>query len=353
MPNELPKQYPWLQFATELPTFLEFLALLGAAGCIIYIGHLIKSIWDRNNETVPIPVAIVMNVAMLVTYAFIVRMFYLHTTDPRKISILVWCFIFLAPQAFYFGRIIAVSFSNRVIDQISPFNMRIEEPSEFAEARKLALRGDVDGAVKRYRAYLENTDVALFEAARLLKSADRYAEAAALFLEISERFFGKKQVWAEATYNLAKLRESHLHQAKDAMALLGQILDRASDSRFGQLAQTELVRMQSLYTIDPSESVDYSEPEDAEDPFFAEGQTPAVRVRASVPEDNGRRHVADMNDHPAPPVDPFYAAAMQRAKADEEAAKPVSRKKAPAKKATAKKTVATKAPAKRKPKAGE
>lgn len=343
------KQYPWLQFATELPTFQEFLALVGAAGCLIYIGHLIKSIWDRNNETVPIPVAIVMNVVMLIAYAFIVRVFYLHTTVDHKISILVWCFIFLAPPAFYFGRIIAVSFSNRVIDQISPFNMRIEEPSEFAEARKLALRGDVDGAVKRYRAYLDNTDTALFEAARLLKSADRYAEAAALFLEISERFFGKKLVWAEATYHLAKLRESHLHQAKDAMGLLNKILERASDTRFGQLAQTELSRMQTLYTIDPNESVDYSEPDGVEDPFFVEGQGAAVVVRAESAEDNGRHRGADYTELPAPAVDPFYAAAMLRAKEDDEAAKPV-KKKAPARKAAATKAVTRKSPAKRKPK---
>lgn len=358
MPNELPKQYPWLQFATELPTLLEFLALVGAVGCIIFVGHLIKSIWDRENDTVPIPVAAVMNVAMLFTYAFIVRAFYSHTTDAHKISILVWCLIFLVPPAFYYGRILVVSCANRAIDQISPFNMRIEEPSEFAEARKLALRGDVDGAVKRYRAYLDNTDVALFEAARLLKSQDRFAEAAALFLEISERFFGKKLVWAEATFHLAKLRESNLHQAKDAMGLLERILDRASDTRFGQLAQTELTRMQTLYVIDPNESVDYSSPDVVEeDPFFADGHVYATPVvHHSTPEDNGRRRGAEFHDTPAPPVDPFYAAAMQRAKNDEEAeakaAKP-ARKKAPAKKAPAKKAVAKKTPAKRKPKAAE
>lgn len=352
MPNELPKQYPWLQFATELPTLLEFLALVGAVACIIYVGHLIKSIWDRNNETVPIPVAIVMNVAMLVTYAFLVRSFYIRTADDHKISILVWCFIFLAPSAFYYGRIIAVSFSNRVIDQISPFNMRIEEPSEFAEARKLALRGDVDGAVKRYRAYLDNTDAALFEAARLLKSQDRFAEAAALFLEISERFYGKKLVWAEATFHLAKLREAHLHQAKDAIGLLEKILERASDTRFGLLAQTELTRMQTQYVIDPNESVDYSEPDVAEeDPFYADGHVYATPVvQHGAPEDNGRRRGAEFHEMPAPPVDPFYAAAMQRAKEDEEAemaATKPARKKAPAKKVAAKK-----APAKRKPKSG-
>ena len=349
MPNELPKQYPWLQFATELPTLLEFLALVGAVACIIYVGHLIKAIWDRENETVPIPVAVVMNVAMLFTYAFIVRTFYSHTTDDHRISILVWCLIFLVPPAFYYGRILVVSCANRAIDQISPFNMRIEEPSEFAEARKLALRGDVDGAVKRYRAYLDNTDVALFEAARLLKSQDRLA----LFLEISERFFGKKLVWAEATFHLAKLRESHLHQAKDAMGLLEIILDRASDTRYGQLAQTELTRMQTLYVIDPNESVDYTDPEVVEeDPFYAEGHVYATPVvRYSAPEDNGRHRSAEFHDTPAPPVDPFYAAALQRVKDDEEAeakaAKP-ARKRAPAKKAVAKKT-----PAKRKPKAVE
>ena len=138
MPNELPKQYPWLQFATELPTFLEFMALLGAVGCLIFLGHLIKSIWDRQNETVPIPVAAIMNVAMLFAYAFVVRAFYSHATEDHAISILVWCFIFLVPLAFYYGRIFAISCANRAIDQISPFNMRIEEPSEFAEARKLA-----------------------------------------------------------------------------------------------------------------------------------------------------------------------------------------------------------------------
>ncbi len=342
---------PWRKLLTELPSLVELLALLGLSGCLIFAGHLIKSIWDRNNETVPIPVALIMNVAMLAAYFAVVRTLYAHTNVDNRFSILVWCLIFLAPTLLYFGLILATSVSNRAIDQISPFNMRIEEPSEFAEARKLALRGDVDGAVKRYRAYLDNTDVALFEAARLLKSEDRYAEAAALFLEISERYFGKKLVWAEATFHLAKLRESHLHQAKDAMNLLGQILERAADTRFGQLAQTEMTRMQTLYTIDPNESVNYSEPDDGEDPFYAEGHVRIVPVSATSPEDNGRRHTADMNDLPAPAVDPFFAAAMKRAKEDDEAealaAKPAP-KKSPAKKAAAKK-----APAKRKPKAAE
>jgi len=344
---------PWRTLLTELPSLVELMALLGMSGCLIFVGHLIKGIWVRNNETVPIPVAAVMNVLMLVTYFSIVRSIYTHTDLDHRFSILVWCLIFLAPTAAYYALIFTTAFSNRVIDQISPFNMRIEEPSEFAEARKLALRGDVDGAVKRYRAYLDNTDAAMFEAARLLKSEDRYAEAAALFLEISERYFGKKLVWAEATFHLAKLRESHLHQAKDAMNLLGQILERASDTRFGQLAQTELTRMQSLYTIDPNESVDYSEPDDGEDPFYAEGHVRTAPVSAAAPEDNGRKHTSDMHDLPAPAVDPFFAAAMKRAQEDEEAeaaaqaAKPAP-KKSPAKKAAAKKT-----PAKRKPKAAE
>lgn len=335
------QQYQWLQFATELPTFLEFLALLGASGGIIFVGHLIKSIWDRRNETVPIPVAIVMNVAMLFAYAVVVRMFYTRTPEDQKISILVWCFIFLVPTAFYYGRIIAVSFANRVIDQISPFNLRIEEPSEFAEARKMAIRGDVDGAVRRYRAYLENTDAALFEAARLLKSEDRFAEAAALFLEISERFYGKKLVWSEATYHLAKLRESHLHQTRESMGLLQKIVERAPDTRFGQLAQTELIRMESIYTIDPAESVNYAEVEGSEDPFFEDGQgnsEPSGYRQAAAPENGRHAYTGDANDAPAPPVDPFFAAAMKRAQEEDSAegeATPPARKTSP-KKAAAK-----------------
>jgi len=306
-----------LGFTPELgpPTLLEFLALLGIVVCLIYIGHLIKSIWARDNELVPIPMALIMALVMFLVYFVLISMLYNRTGNNQRGNILMWSVFALAAPALYYGRIIVESFATRVIDQVSPFSMRIEEPSEFAEARKLALRRDIDGAVKRYRAYLENTDAALFEAARLLKAEDRFAEAAALFQEIAERFYGKKPVWAEASYHLAKLREAHLHQARDAMALLQDILDRTPDSRFGQLAQTELARMQSLYSLEEGARVGYAEPTGSEDPFFEEEASPAPRRRQRTSDGNGQRQGNFQDDIPVPAADPFFAASTLRAAA--------------------------------------
>jgi len=307
-----------LGFTPELgpPTLLEFLALLGIVACLIYAGYLVKNIWARQNELVPIPVALIMALVMFVVYFVMVTMLYNRTGDNQRTNILMWSVFALVAPAAYYGRIIVESFATRVIDQVSPFSLRIEEPSEFAEARKLALRRDIDGAVKRYRAYLENTDAALFEAARLLKAEDRFAEAASLFLEISERFYGKKVVWAEATYQLAKLKEANLHQAREAMALLEGILDRTPDSRFGQLAETELTRMRSVYSLEKDAPVGYAEPIGSEDPFFVEDEdtdTNAKKPRQRQHDGNGQRRDDIHEDLPIPAADPFYAATARRA----------------------------------------
>lgn len=308
-----------LKFTPELgpPTLLEFLALVGIVVSLIAVGHLIKGIWSKQNELVPIPVSLLMTLAMFLIYFVLVSMLFNRTPESQRPTLILWSVLALAAPAFYFGRIIVDSFATRVIDQVSPFNMRIEEPSEFAEARKLALRRDIDGAVKRYRAYLENTDAALFEAARLLKSEDRFAEAAVLFQEIAERFYSRKPVWAEATYHLARLQEANLHRPQEAMALLEGVLDRSPDSRFGQLAAPELARMQSLYAIEPGRQESYVEPPDTDDPFYRQRnkQSPGS---VSEGEGNGQRRSAGDTEQPVPPADPFYAAtARQSAERDE------------------------------------
>lgn len=306
-----------LKFTPELgpPTLMEFLALMGIAAVLIYIGHLIKRVWARNNELVPIPVALMMALGMFAAYFVLVTMLYQQTTDNTRANLLMWSIFALALPAVYYGRIIVDAFATRVIDQVSPFSMRIEEPSEFAEARKLALRRDIDGAVKRYRAYLENTDAALFEAARLLKAEDRFAEAAALFQEIAERFYGKKTIWAEASYHLAKLRETNLHQPQEAMALLESILERTPDSRFGQLAEVELTRMQTLYGVGLAAREHLVDAPVSEDPFYESTSAPAAGA-AAAGNGPGRKQEAH-DDPPVPDVDPFYAATLRARAADE------------------------------------
>jgi hypothetical protein len=353
METEPYQQFQWLQFAPELPSFGEFTVIVLYTVGLILVGKLLKSWWERDNETVPIPVAIGMGAGMLAMFFLLVYVFYHRTADSHQtdsvvlydgrematfepggdyMGILVWCMIALVFPLFYYGLIIVNAFTSRVIDRVSPFGMQIHEPSEFAEARKMALRGDLDGAVKRYRAYLENTEDALFEAARLLRAEDRFAEAASLFLEISERFYGKKVIWAEAVYQLAKLRESNLHQAGEAMDLLRQVIERTPESRFGQLAKTDLVRMGALYGSETE-----AEPEvEAEasnaatnDPFYvdksaaptSESATENPTSVVSTP-DNSQENADEEGsgeDAPLPPVDPFYAASQRNREDPEDA----------------------------------
>ncbi|MCF6283653.1 MAG: hypothetical protein L3K26_00455 [Candidatus Hydrogenedentes bacterium] len=348
------EQYQWLNFALKLPTAGEFLILVLFTGSFILIGKLIKSYWERNNETVPIPIALGMGFSMLVGFFFLVTMFYRRMVesngidsvvmpdgremaafapDSHYIGILVWCMVAVVFPLFYYGLIIVNSFASRAIDRVSPFGMQINEPSEFAEARKMALRGNVDGAVKRYRAYLDNTEDALFEAARLLKSEDRFAEAAALFQEIGERFFGKKLIWAEAIFQLAKLKADNLHQTAEAMALLEQVIERTYDSRYGQLSHTELARMASLYgAAEPRSESSNAAEEDGDDPFFDENDERHAQESAQpdFKADNGQHKAPvrvdveeDEDDVSIPNIDPFFAATQrirEEAEAEEKSA---------------------------------
>src|SRR5690606_21246808 len=155
------EQYRWLQFAPALPSPGEFAVIVLYTGCLILVGKWFKSWWERDNETIPIPVAVGMGGVRLLMYFLLVSVFYHRTEESHAVGnvildngkemevfapggdylgILVWCMIFLVFPLFYYGLIIVNSFTARVIDRVSPFGMQIHEPSEFAEARRMALR---------------------------------------------------------------------------------------------------------------------------------------------------------------------------------------------------------------------
>jgi len=188
--------------------------------------------------------------------------------------------------------------------------------------------------VAAYRSYTENQAAALFEAARLLKSEDRFLEAARLLEEIAERFQGKRRIWAEATYQLAKLREVNLGELKAAMALLRAVMQRASETRFGQLAANDLARLQVL---DASFLDELAGEEDVApvDPFFSKGKARFV----VPPEDVLSSSTADEDEMPVPEQDPFFVhreeAAAQGSDAQQRETKKSGSKKADAKEKTA------------------
>lgn len=261
---------------TYYPKVLEFLNLAAIAVTLCLINFYIRERWTRQQNAIPVPLAALMWIAACGVCLFVSTAYYQTVPDMRKLPVLMWCLLFLMVPVFYYSYSVIDSLAIRSIDRIGPFSARIEDPSEFSQARRMALRGDIDGAVQRYRQYRENEAAALFEAARLLKSVDRFVEAALLLEEIATRFKSDRDTWAEAIYLLAKTNEISLNDHAAAMALLRQIIQQAPATRYGRLAATDVSRLEMLAdatgsadsTEEPSPAVADEEPGPSEDPFY-------------------------------------------------------------------------------------
>lgn len=250
--------------------------------CLMGAGYLIRHHWTVRRDTVPLPVAIVLWAGAISVYIVIAGTLYLYAVPAQKLPVLGWCFLFwLFPMA-YFAFGVLDSLATRSVDRIGPLGAQIDDPSEFAAARKLALRGDIDGAVSMYRSYTDNQANALFEAVRLLKSEDRFVEAAMLLNEIVDRFRHITRVWAEATYQLAKLKELSLNEPQNAARLFKEILDRAPESTICQMAGAELARLHQLDKSYYDDETDEEEtPEESGDPFYRNQDPRAIRGAGS------------------------------------------------------------------------
>ena len=322
--------YGWQKFLPALPSFLEFLTLLISVAVIIGGGYLIKRHWVGRNDSVPIPAAIALWLGAFVAYMAIVGMFYFNSTPAHRITILLWCLVAWVPMAFYYTWTFATSLALRTVERIDPFSAKIEDPSKFSQARKLAIMGDIAGAVNLYRGYTDNQAQALFEAARLLKAESLHLDAALMFEEIAEHFEKNMDLWAEAMYQLAKLQELNLGEPEAAMENLTNVLRHAPTTRFGQLAGAELARLK-IMDGDFLESV--------------KGQRESVGQPAS--EETPEVHAGgfDDDDDGIATSDPFYSGpANNRSKGPD----PVVEKMKAGKKKGAKKKVAKKSTIKNK-----
>lgn len=360
------------------PSPLEFTILILMVGELMAIGYLAKRYWERRGEAIPPTVAIVLWGVMVGTFATVLFIFYLATPEPvyiddpflradtpmpvdPRLRLTLWgFFMWLLPMGYYIS-LFRQSFASYAVDHIGPLSGAIEDPSEFADARRMALRGDVNGAVAKYRAYDHNKHEALFEAARLLKSEDRFDEAAAMFEEIMKNTPGNRRVWAEACYQLAKLHEVGTRNDAEAKRLLRLLLQRAPETRYGELASADLARLQTVEDI--LDDGEVPEPQAEADPFY---NSEDVRVRPAEPVVRRRTRnapVVDEEDESMPHVDPFFAGTHLRRASEKlavrdsgnghsteslpaEASEPSPKAKpSPAKPATAKRAAAKSTPA--------
>ncbi len=304
------------------PNIGEFLFLLLFVLVLLLAGRIIKLRWSSIGESVPIPVALLMWLGMLVAFSLVVSSLYFtnipaqseaepldlfgaSTPEPdRRFMLFYWSLLFFTVPVAYYTYTVVNSFATRTVDAIDPFSAVIEDPSEFAAARKMALRGDVDGAVAMYRSYRENTASAMFEAARLLRSDDRNKEAAALFEEIAERFHDNRRYWSEAVYQKARLYEVNLNRVNEAKALYRMLLERCPETQFARLAIDDLSRLNIL-----TENV-------LDNMLHADTHTVDSR-NAEFQPDNMEEETPEEADVPIPDSDPFFKPVAE---------KPVSRK---------------------------
>jgi len=313
------------------PSGLELTILVLMVLELLALGYLVRRHWDRNGEVMPPTIALALWVIMVGTFGAVIAVFamanplpeptadflekYSHDrpVDPR-IRLLLWGFFFwLIPMGYYIS-LLRESFGSYGADHLGPMSGAIEDPSEFADARRLALRGEIDRAVEKYRSYDHNRADALFEAARLLKSEDRFKEAAGMFEEIMATSPGNRRVWAEACYQLAKMKDVAFTDPGGAQALLRELLQRAPESRYGELASKDLARLQVLdddFMNDDEPIAPVVMPK--QDPFFSPTD---VRVKSAA--EKAALRMAD--DDGEPIVDPFFALSQQnRAKVVDEA----------------------------------
>lgn len=282
------------------PSFWELLDLVAVSATLVAINYLIRERWTRVHNAVPALFAGALWIGACAMCLMVALAFYDTTPDERKFPILMWCLLILAVPVAYYGYSFVDSFAVRSIDTISPFNAKIEEPSEFAQARRMALRGDIDGAVERYRQYHENQAIALFEAARLLKSVDRFVEAVRLLEEVRHDFSSDATVWAEATYQLAKTYESNLSERAPAIALLRELAQRAPNTRWGQLAGGDIARLAALEGAMAGGKARANMPPD---PFFRQEDARTRFERESL-----RPAAHGVAEPPVPRADPFFRA---------------------------------------------
>lgn len=333
--EQIQKRIDWASYFPGPPRLEELFVLFLVTAALVCSGILLTRRWTRTNESVPFPVALMLWVGMFAVYLLIVSALYENADDLRRTTVISWAIIFWVVPAAYYTFTVVNSLAMRTVDHIGPFSAVIEDPSEFAAARKLALRGDIDGAVSMYRNYPDNQVNALFEAARLLKSEDRYAEAATILQEIRERFRLQIRAWAEATYQLAKIEEGNLHDHPKTLMLLQELLYRAPESRFAHLAAADIARLQMAGTEIEAAGSPKSAEEPA-DPFYVRNDIRTHFV-PEIPLRTEEEESGEDDDHPIPPADPFFALRKGSAAA------PATRgEKSPAKSKTTAKTTAKK-----------
>ena len=307
---------------TVLPAWWKFLLLLAVVVELMAAGFFLKRKWLQAHDVLPLPGALSMWFAMSALYMLVASALYWSSGRAERGPILFWLFVFFVPLSIQYARNIAHSLSGFFVQRLSPMGAHIPEAPSVGMARRSLLQGNIEEALQLFMEALGARQNALAEAARLLKSEERYEDAVPLYMELIERYREDRLIWSEAVYNLGKLFETHLNAPRQAAILYRQLIDEAPDSRFCHLAGADLARLQVMdedFVKTLQEDDDYIADQD---PFHAR-----------------RLGLLKTKDKPAP----------KKTSAAKTTTKRAATKKSVARKTTARKTSAPKTVVKKKP----
>jgi hypothetical protein len=273
------------------PTISEFAVLLLTDLLLCGVGVLVFRIWKRRDTVPPVPVVLVLTVCALTIYLGVTRYLWLKAdpmadrpvaervanaptgdsigsqTDPAWVSlhglsanseetleataeskpsrvlvVLAYCLLFwTVPVAYYSNvlvnsiavrRALASSWTEIEIPDLSAF----DNMEGFHEARELALAGSVSHVMDDDHSFSRKRVKGCLAAGRLLELEGQYDRAAELFREIAGQSREDLPTWLEATYNLARILEKRLDRVSEAVSLYNQLVMRAPDSDYGQMA---------------------------------------------------------------------------------------------------------------------
>lgn len=257
--------------------WLVLLILVVADAGLCGSGMWIFNRWFRRDDTPPVGLVLVLWFLVFVVYLGLTRALWMWTSDasiaesllgdpaqlapeqvyvnrndpgaPSLLTVLLFCVVFWSVPVIYYSNVLFRSIQARGIDPRTwlgisiPHTEIFPDAEDFNEARELALAGDIDGAVRRYKSYAVKREQALLAAAGLLEAAGRFDEAATTLRQLVAIAIDNVPIWTKAQYRLAKILDKHLNKTAEAVTILNQVAVRAPDSEHGRLAMSYLHRI--------------------------------------------------------------------------------------------------------------
>ena len=252
------------------PVWSTFGILIVVVVELIVAGILLKRKWLEKHEALPIPAALAMFSLMMSLYVLVGSLLYFSSSPQQRPQILFWLFILYIPLGIQYALNVVNAIVWYMTQRVSPLGDEIPEAPVATLAQKQIMAGKIDDAIATFTNFYERRAPALAEVARLLKTEGKFDQAKAIYEELVEKHSSDRVIWPEAVYTLAKIYETQMGKAQEAIKLYKSLLDQAPESRFTHMAGADMARLMIMDASFVRSLNNDDDREIPEDPFFAQ-----------------------------------------------------------------------------------